>query len=316
MLVWPLPRTVGVEHSGGSRLKRTDAQVAAPQGEWLPTEDDIHFYETHGWWVSPRVFSDQELERATEAAFRFYQGPDISLPVSDGYSNWTAAEPPEVARNNEFVSLQSVGLRALAWSSRLGAIAARLARTDQIRLLDDQLIYKPPHTASSSAVGWHADHAYWATCTSNNLLTAWIPFHAVDEERGTLVVLDGSHRWADIEHARFFSDTDLARRRDELGKTKREIVEVPLNLDKGQVSFHHCWTLHASHPNRCSDYRLALAVHLQDGANTYQEAFTADGSLIHMFDEQLCRRLPDGRPDFADPAAFPVLWPASENAWP
>ena len=41
------------------------------------------------------------------------------------------------------------------------AIAARLAQTKLIRLLDDQLIYKPPTgIKGESVVGWHADKAY------------------------------------------------------------------------------------------------------------------------------------------------------------
>jgi hypothetical protein len=27
-----------------------------------------------------------------------------------------------------------------------------------------------------------------------------------------------------------------------------------------------------------------------------------------MFDERLCRRLPNGDPDFADPSVMPVIW--------
>ena len=53
------------------------------------------------------------------------------------------------------------------------AIAARLARTKLIRLLDDQLIYKPPTgIKGESVVGWHADKAYWSNSSSNSLLTA------------------------------------------------------------------------------------------------------------------------------------------------
>ena len=63
----------------------------------------------------------------------------------------------------------------------------------------------------------HADHAYWGTCSSQRLLTAWIPFHDVDEESGTLAVLDGSHRWPDIQNARFFNDAERADPRRKRG---------------------------------------------------------------------------------------------------
>ncbi|MGE0878456.1 MAG: phytanoyl-CoA dioxygenase family protein [Acidimicrobiia bacterium] len=282
---------------------------------WLPTDQDVAFYREHGWFVAPQVFADDEIDAATEAAWRFYERPDRRLDHSTGFSNWTPADGYDTVRNNEFVSLQHDALRAVAWSERIGVIAARLAGTDEIRLLDDQLVYKPP-SMPASEVGWHADHAYWGTCSSNNLITAWVPFHDVDEDRATLVVVDGSHRWGGIEHSRYFNDPDLQAYSARWGSERGGITEVPLRLRKGQVSFHHCWTLHASYANRSDRYRLAMAVHLQDGANTYCEAFRADGRPVQIFDEALCRRLPDGRPDFADPDVFPALWPPNERSYP
>jgi ectoine hydroxylase-related dioxygenase (phytanoyl-CoA dioxygenase family) len=84
---------------------------------------------------------------------------------------------------------------------------------------------------------------------------------------------------------------------------------VPIELARGQVSFHHGWTVHGSAPNRGDRPRLALAVHLQDGENEYVPCTRPDGTEVHIADEALCRRRPDGTPDFADPAVFPRLWP-------
>jgi ectoine hydroxylase-related dioxygenase (phytanoyl-CoA dioxygenase family) len=216
----------------------------------------------------------------------------------------------DVVRNNEFVSLQSDDLRAVACQPVLGAMAARLAGTAGIRLLDDQLVYKPPSAPGAmTAVGWHADHAYWGTCSSERLLTAWIPFSDVDEGSGTLAVLDGSHRWPEVQNARFFNDTDLDAIEQKFAADGRTVTRVPFRLRKGQVSFHHGWTLHASFPNTSARVRLALAVHLQDVDNRYQPARTPDDRPIRIFDELLCRVQPNGEPDFTDPDVFPTIWP-------
>jgi hypothetical protein len=55
-------------------------------------------------------------------------------------------------------------------------------------------------------------------------------------------------------------------------------------------------------------------VHLQDRDNRYRPFTSTKGQEIHMFDEQLCRKLPDGDPDFSDPDIFPVLWQAQNKA--
>ena len=206
------------------------------------------------------------------------------------------------------MSLQNDVFAELARLPIIGAIAARLTTSREIRLFDDQLIYKPAQPDEATAIGWHADHAYWGTCSSSEMLTAWIPFHDVDEERGTLVVIDGSHQWA-LEHSRHFNDVDLAALPNHLASLGHDVVQVPMTMRKGQVSFHHCWTLHGSLPNRSGLPRLALAVHLQDGDNHYQPATRIDGAPVVVVNELLARRTPEGLPDFADPHPFPMIWP-------
>jgi hypothetical protein len=136
----------------------------------LPTEDDIAFYEEHGWYISKKVLTDEVIKEAIRGSERFYSGErDRTLPVDTGFTNWKPEDGYDVVRNNEFVSLQNCELKNLVMQPIIGAIAARLARTKIIRLLDDQLVYKPPQNPDGkSAVGWHADKAYWSTCTSHN----------------------------------------------------------------------------------------------------------------------------------------------------
>jgi ectoine hydroxylase-related dioxygenase (phytanoyl-CoA dioxygenase family) len=278
----------------------------------LPTEDDVAFYREHGWWISQRVLPDEVIDVARRGADRFYRGErDGELPFAAGFEDWRATDGGAL-RNNEFVSLRNHEVAALVRHPIIGAIAARLAGVRSVRLLDDQLVYKEAgRDDPTTAVGWHADHAYWGTCSSDNLITAWVPFHDVDEDRSPLTVLDGSHRWEGLEHARFFKHSNLDEVAERLRPAGSAAKRVVLALKKGQISFHHCWTLHGSLPNRSAESRLAIAIHIQDEGNRYRPAFAPDGSPVHIADERLCRRLPNGDPDFSDPAVFPVLWPCT-----
>lgn len=293
-----------------------DQTLSAQQVAQLPTDEDVEFYQQHGWYISQAVIPDAIIEQALAGAERFYLGErDAFLPVSQGYSDWQPGDGNHMVRNNEFVSLQSQALRQLTLQPIVGAIAAKLTGTHQIRLLDDQLICKPPQAQATqtTSVGWHTDRAYWANCTSDQLLTAWIPFHDCDVEMGPLVVIDGSHQWPGLDHLRGFRQTDLTTLSNQLQQLGIEssIQEVSLTLRKGQVSFHHCWTIHGSYPNRSQRSRLAIAVHLQDASNCYRPYKNDKGQAIHMFDEQLCQILPNGDPDFSDPNVFPELWSES-----
>ena len=289
--------------------------LTAEQRRLLPDESDVASYEENGYYVSKEgVVPAALIDAAREGAHRFYRGErDGTLPVDTGFSNWRPGDG-DGQRNNEFVSLQKKELRALAVYPLLGAIAAKLTRSSAIRVLDDQLVYKPSdaRNASRTVTGWHADRAYWATCSSDRMITAWIPFHAVEMPRGPLVVMAGSHRWPGLQDVRFFNHQNLSEIEERFRAHGREVRVVPMTLRKGQVSFHHGWTVHASYPNTSGRPRLSYAVHLQDGGNHYRPYRNREGREIHIFDETLCRRLPNGDPDFSDPEVFPTVW--SEGA--
>jgi phytanoyl-CoA dioxygenase PhyH len=283
---------------------RMDEQAAL-----LPTEEDVAFYEEHGWYISKKVIPDEVIDEAIAGSQRYHCGErDMQLPVKGGYSDWKPGDGDTI-RNNEYTALQSRQLRKLALQPIIGAIAARLARTNHIRLLDDQLIYKPPTgIKGKSVVGWHADKAYWSNCSSNSLLTAWIPFHDCDEAIGPLAVLDGSHKWSGTQDMRLFRDQNPEEIERQLSREGRKVEKVIMTLKKGQMSFHHCWTIHGSQLNHSESARLSMAVHLQDGANHYQPYRNGEGEQIHLFQDSWCRKLPNGDPDYRDPEVFPVLW--------
>lgn len=281
------------------------------QDALLPDEADVAFYEENGYYISKEgILPESLIDSASEGARRFYEGErDAILPFDTGFSNWKPGDG-EGQRNNEFVSLQKNELKALAVYPLLGAIAAKLTRSVVIRVLDDQLISKPssPQNVSSTVTGWHADRAYWATCSSDKMITVWIPLHSVDITRSPLVVMAGSHRWPGLQDVRFFNHQNLGELEEGFRAQGREVRIVPMTLKKGQVSFHHGWTVHASYPNTSAQPRLSYAVHLQDGDNRYRPYRTAEGRGIHIFDEMLCRKLPNGDPDFSDPDVFPTVW--------
>ena len=277
----------------------------------LPDDSDVASYEENGYYISREgVLPEALIDSASEGARRFYQGErDAVLPFETGFSNWKPGDG-DGQRNNEFVSLQKNELKALAVYPLLGAIAARLTRSAAIRVLDDQLIYKPASTrkASSTITGWHADGAYWATCSSDKMITAWIPLHSVEITRSPLVVMAGSHRWQGLQDVRFFNHQNLSELEERFRAQGREVRIVPMTVKKGQVSFHHRWTVHASYPNGSGQPRLSYAVHLQDGNNHYRPYRDVQGTEIHIIDEKLCRKLPNGDPDFSDPDVFPTVW--------
>lgn len=281
----------------------TDAQLAL-----LPSERDIEFYEEHGWWVSPPIVTEDEIDDARFGAERYYGGERDGVLLLEAGTDWTEARG-NILRQNDYVSQQIEELRCLVHHPLVAQTAALLARTPEIRLFHDQLIYKPPGAAPSEVtVGWHTDIAYWNTCSSRNLITAWIPFQSVTADMGPMTVLDGSHRWGGNDRLEFFHDADLGRIESLIQHDGHGLDPVPLLLDLGQVSFHHCRTIHGSRPNTSDRPRVALAVHMQDETNHYVGTPDKDGKPPSHLNDFLCRRDERGRPDYRDAEICPVLW--------
>ena len=272
----------------------------------LPTDEEVGFYQKHGYYKTKIIFTDEELDAAVEGSERYYRGErDAELPVA--VSGWKP-EHGNILRKNDYASLQNRELGALVHKPILGAIAARLAGAP-IRLWHDQLLYKPSSDPKRQAnVGWHTDKGYWKTCSSENMLTAWIPFHDCDEEMGTIMMVDSSIDWPDNSEGLDFFSNDLVGLEKRFNTGGKPVVKVPVNLLKGQVSFHHCLTIHGSGPNRKGQPRRSIAVHMQDQGNHYQKNYYKDGSLARHDNDALCRKI-EGMPDYSDPRICPVLWP-------
>lgn len=275
------------------------------------TDEDVAFYRRHGWWISPPIVPPSVLDAAERGMARFYAGEiDHELALRDGRPfrpGWKPGDPEDVLRKNDDASLMVDELAVLVHTPAIAAVAARLSGAAGIRLWHDQLLFKPvdaPGVAGN--VGWHTDRQYWQTCTSEEMLTAWVPFHDVDETTGAVTFLDGSHL-LDLPRGDFFGQ-DLDALRDALGPAAAGLEARTVVMRRGQVSFHHCRTVHGSGPNRSAHPRRVLAIHLQPSDNRYRDAVGPDGAPLHHTNDALVR-LVDGVPDYADPAWCPELWP-------
>ena len=283
----------------------------------LPTDAAVAWYAEHGWWLSGKLFSDDEIDALVEASEAFYAGAvDRELPVRPPHLAWWTPEQGPVQRHNDYVHALSDPLGALLRKPLVGAVAARLAGAQEIRIWQSTLIYKPPVPGEpTNRVPWHMDRHYWQTCTSENMLTGFLPFHDCDERMGTITMVDGSHRWEEIpgdDSTRHFA----ARNASELdallaanaAHNGTEVVTVPIVIPKGHISFHHCKTYHGSGQNMADVPRRAVSLHLQPGDNRYREFRKPGGEKVVYNHDVVARKNAAGDPDYTDPFLCPSLW--------
>jgi hypothetical protein len=283
----------------------------------LPTDEEVLGYAEHGWYLTRKLLTDDEVDAIVAETERFYLGQkDRELPLRPpNLAYWTQADGP-VQRHNDYIHYESDVIGEILRKPLIGAVAARLARAEQIRVFQATLIYKPPRPDEpTNRVPWHMDRHYWQTCTSENMLTAFIPFHDCDERMGTITMVDGSHRWSEVpgdDSTRHFAHRDRSELDELLERNARHngatVRRIPMVIPKGHMSFHHCRTYHGSGPNLSDRPRRAVSLHMQDGANRYRPYRRPSGEPVVYNHDVLVRRTADGGPDYSDPTFCPVLW--------
>ena len=177
-----------------------ELRLTDQERDLLPSDADVEEYQARGWYLSKKLLSDDEVDRLLAASERFYAGHrDRTLPARPpNLAYWEPSDGP-VQRHNDYVHYESDEIGRILRKPLIGAVAARLAQTSEIRVFQSTLIYKPPVIdEASNLVPWHADRHYWQTCTSERMLTAFIPFHDCGTEMGTITIVDRSHRWREI----------------------------------------------------------------------------------------------------------------------
>ncbi|HEY5356267.1 MAG TPA: phytanoyl-CoA dioxygenase family protein [Streptosporangiaceae bacterium] len=283
----------------------------------LPSDADVRAYAAHGWYLSKKLLTDDEVDALAAASERFYAGHrDRALPVRPPNLAYWEPEHGPVQRHNDYIHYESDEIGEILRKPLIGAVAARLAGVDAIRVFQSTLIYKPPISGeTSNLVPWHADRHYWQTCTSDQMLTAFIPFHDCGPEMGTITMIDGSHRWTEIagdDSTRHFAQRDRSELESILAQTAlvngTRVEPVPMVIPKGHMSFHHCRTYHGSGHNRSGRPRRAISLHLQDGENRWRPFHRPDGSLLAYNHDTVVRQASAGGPDYADPEFCPVVW--------
>jgi ectoine hydroxylase-related dioxygenase (phytanoyl-CoA dioxygenase family) len=293
------------------------ARTASPAPDVrLPTAEEVAAYERDGFLVVRGLVPAAVLDAAERGMARFYAGDvDAPFPGSTRYDSWDwRPEHGDVLRKNDYTSRMVTDLAALVEWPGIGAFAAALAGTPVIRLFHDQLLYKPGGSDGAADdgtgnVGWHTDRQYWGACTSEEMLTCWVPFHDCTEAVGGVSFVPGSHRWPEQQGLDFFSP-DLGAQQAAMAAAGHDVRPVVPDLRRGDATFHHCRTVHGSGPNRTAAPRRSMAIHLQPGDNRHAGKRDADGALPYHRNDELVRVV-DGLPDYTDPRISPVLWPVT-----
>jgi ectoine hydroxylase-related dioxygenase (phytanoyl-CoA dioxygenase family) len=154
---------------------------------------------------------------------------------------------------------------AIARDRRLAALVAKALGAKRVQLLQDSLLYKPAREGGS--VEWHQDHTYVGYLTPPRVVSLRIALLPEDGRNGCMHVVDGSHRWGPVGDVRALREARVDSVVASLTDEQRAAVDraTALELAAGDVSIHHCLTLHGSPPNTSDRPRRTIILRMFDG---------------------------------------------------
>lgn len=272
----------------------------------LVTDADVAEYWERGYWISPVLFSEEQVARLRAAHERFWRREfDRPIPSQYGLTPIELDSPRLRQDCNGFWVNDDI--RAAVTSPLLGGIAARLMRTESVRLWHDQVIYKPGTATTGETnignVGWHQDYGYWQCTSTTNMCTAWVALQDTDLSNGGMRTIVGSHKWGLIGESDMFHTKDLeALAHKYAAEGKGEWLDEPCILKAGQASFHHALTFHGSGPNQTDQPRMSVVAHMMPGDTVYKAGRQWHPNLTLMGPDAS-----DGDPFVGD--FWPQMWP-------
>lgn len=279
--------------------------LALDEVDQVVNEAAITEYWERGYWVSPKLFDDDQVQRLRAAHDRLWAGDfDYPIPSIYGFMGHDLQTP--ALRQQVDAFWLNAEMRQAILSPLIGKIAARLMRVDSVRLWHDQALWKPGTSGQAPTeagnVGWHQDWGFWRSCSTTNMCSAWVALQDTDLTNGAMRMVVGSHHWGVIEG----SGNDKKDMQAWAAHFARlgggEWTEEPVLLKAGQVSFHHALTFHGSGPNLTDQPRLCVISHMMPGDTCYRA-----GQSLHPNLALLGPNYYDGQR--FDNDFFPLMWP-------
>ena len=225
--------------------------------------EQIEAFERDGFLVVEEgLVSERGLELLRERYVPLFDG-EYETGIRPDEVNWVPGRDPEDRTRQLCNAWKSdTVIAAQVLSERTGRLAAQLAGYRGVRILQDNVLWKPPGT---KAIGFHQDSSYADYLVPPEMITCWISLHETQADAGPIEFVPGSHTWpkSPPERTQFHAPDDWLAGPRTAAPEGIELDTVPVVVKPGGGSFHHGLTWHGSAPNASGSVaRMALVSHL------------------------------------------------------
>jgi hypothetical protein len=238
------------------------------QQEWQKfrlTGEQIASFNEKGYLAGVQVLNDRQIDLLCSELTGLMQKSHPANYLFHEYHSNESTDPNAVLFHALGAWRTGPAFHDVLWSPAFAVPASQLLG-GPVRFWHDQLFCKPAH--HGGVVAWHQDYSYWTRTEPMSHLTCWIALDDSDRNNGCLYYVPGSHRW------KLLPVTGLTGNMDEImtvltPEQKQAFLPVPIELKRGQCTFHHPLMVHGSYANRSERPRRATLINaFRDGVRS------------------------------------------------
>jgi hypothetical protein len=226
------------------------------------SDAQVEFYREHGYLAGIRLLNEAQIEVLRREVLELLDPEHPGNGLFYEFNSNESAHPEEILFHALGAWRILPGLHDVLWHPGFTVPASQLLE-GAVRFWHDQIFYKPAH--HGGVVIWHQDYSYWTRTQPMAHLSCWIGLDDSTIENGCVHYVPGSHRWNLLPRADFANDMN-AIISALTPEQQRDFKPVPIELKRGECSFHHPLMVHGSYENRSNSARRAVVLNVfRDG---------------------------------------------------
>ncbi len=229
------------------------------------SDEQVEAFHRDGFLTGVQVLDDHQVETLCAELAGLMETSHPAHELFHEYHSNESSNPDTILFHALGAWRTGPAFHDVLWSPAFLVAASQLLE-GAVRFWHDQLFCKPAH--HGGVVAWHQDYSYWTRTQPMAHLTCWMALDDSTRDNGCLYYVPGSHKW------NLLPITGLAGDMNEImtvlnEEQKQAFRPVPIELKRGQCSFHHPLTVHGSYENRSDRPRRATLVNVfRDGVRS------------------------------------------------
>ena len=222
------------------------------------SDEQVAFYHHHGYLAGIRLLNDDQINVLRSEIDELTSPDHGARDLFYEYNSNESTNPNTVLFHALGAWRILPGLHDVLWNPLFVSAASQLLAAP-VRFWHDQIFYKPAR--HGGVVAWHQDYSYWTRTKPMAHLSCWIGLDDSTVDNGCVHYVPGSHEWDLLPVTGLADDMDSVQKVLS-EKQKEDFKPVPIELKKGEASFHHPLMVHGSFENRTERPRRAIVINV------------------------------------------------------